>query len=380
MIHNLERITFDLLKNLDEKISEVRLGEPHFSVALKKYPFKKENFKPINDRVIIEGDVCDEKLAFVDGGNGEIFGAPNFSIQFNRIYYCMFAGKQRISKRGNDLDRIEFLSSTFATFRNGEIYYDTKIYPLSDSFQHILPNESDLSFDSFNRTIMLGKERADIQRVASIARRFAEWNFATHVVEKELKQKDVMVMDGTLQAAFTNESNYAKRLYDAAARKEVTVTGLAKTSRLFTDTGLSLIGAVQKFAEDCQLGFSSWYFPIAEIVEIDHQAMIFVTKLNPQANHIFRFEIQRDQYNRCTVKETDKLFSMLSENAKDVTFPGYPYGCIAVDSYGRVSEHDIEYYRAIIMGEAAKHGNLPKLVRHMQAVDAHQILNSLVGM
>lgn len=377
MMHDLGKIAADLVRNLDEKMSEVVLGEPHFSNAFRKYPFKKGNFRPVMQSSLA-GDGAG-KLAFIDGGNGEIFGAPNFSIQFNRIYYCMFKGKERIAKRKNAIDRIEFLSSTFAAFKNKEIYYDTKIYPLSNAFQQILPSESDLSFDSFNRTIIEGRERADIQRVASIARRFAEWSFATHVVENELEQNDVVVMDGTLQAAFTNESNYAKRLYEAATPKGITVTGLAKTSRLFTDTGLSLIGAVHKFAEDCQLDFGSWYFPIAEIAEIDHQAMIFVTKLNQQANHIFRYEIQRDQHSGLDANEIDGIFSLLSENARDITFPGYPYGCIDVDSYGRVSEHDVEYYRAIIMGEAAKQGKWPKFARHMQAADAHQILNSLVG-
>ena len=89
----------------------------------------------------------------------------------------------------------------------------------------------------------------------------------------------------------------------------IVVTGLAKTSRLFTDTGLSLIGAVHKFAEDCVLDFGSWFFPIAEIAEMDHQAMIFVTKLNHQANHVFRFEIQRDQHDLLTSQQIDTIFS-----------------------------------------------------------------------
>lgn len=378
MIHDLGKITADLVRNLDEKMSEVVLGEPHFSNVFRKYPFKRENFRPVLQAQPFEDDNA-SKLAFIDGGNGELLGAPNFSIQFNRVYYCMFKGKDRVAKRTNAIDKIEFLSCTFSTFKNKEIYYDTTIYPLSNAFRDLLPNESDLSFDSSDRTVMEGRERADIRRVASIGRRFAEWSFATYVAENELKPNDVVVMDGTLQAAFTHESRYAKKLYEAATQAGVTVTGLAKTSRLFTDTGLSLIGAVQKFAEDCKLNFGSWYFPIAEIAEIDHQAMIFVTKLNQQANHVFRYEIQRDQHNALTAKEMDNIFSMLADNARDITFPGYPYGCIAVDSYGRVSEHDLEYYRAVIMAEAAKQGKWPKFARHMQALDAHDILNSLVG-
>src|SRR5579875_1556977 len=379
MLPDLTRITADLIRDLDEKINELALGEPHFSNVLRKYPFKKENFRPVLQERAIEGHTT-SKLAFIDGGNGEILGAPNFSIQFNRICYCLFKGKERIQKSKDTIDRIEFLSCTYSSFRNKEIYYDTITYPLSSTFQNLLPSESDLSFDSSDRSIMDGRERADIRRVASIARRFAEWSFAAYVAQKELEKSDAIVMDGTLHAAFTHESAYEKKLYEATTEAGITVTGVAKTSRLFTDTGLSLIGAVQKFAEDCKLAFGSWYLPIAEVADMDHQAMIFVTKLNQQAKHVFRYEIQRDQHNALTLKEIDNIFFMLAENSRDITFAGYPFGCAVADSYGRVSEHDLEYYRALVMGEAGKQGNWPKFSRHIQSVDAHEILNSLVGL
>jgi hypothetical protein len=56
MIRDLGKITADLVRNLDEKMSEVVLGEPHFSSVFRKYPFRRENFRPVLQARPLEGD------------------------------------------------------------------------------------------------------------------------------------------------------------------------------------------------------------------------------------------------------------------------------------------------------------------------------------
>ncbi|MHA1289555.1 MAG: hypothetical protein ACTSPB_19385 [Candidatus Thorarchaeota archaeon] len=278
-----------LIEKLDESIIEHDVGKPFFSdPSYKVFPLSEKNFKEI------EPVESDRRLAFVDGGNQEILGAPNFSIQFNRVYFSIFVAQHRVL--GNSIPNpVEFLSSTHSIFKNGEIFYDTSIFPLDDKYSDLLPEDSDLSFNSFDRTITMGTQRADIERVGSIARRFAEWEYAFHVIEKELKTGDVLAIDGTLQTGFTNESKYAKKLYDAAVSKGVIITGLSKTSHLFTTTGLSLLGAVHKLADDVNIR-GAWYIPIAKVKTTDHNAFIFIVKLNPMADHVFRFEIHHEQF------------------------------------------------------------------------------------
>ena len=187
-----------------------------------------------------------------------------------------------------------------------------------------------------------------------------------------------MVLDGTLQTSYTNEFKYAKRVYDAAKSKEVIVTGLSKSSRLFTTTGLSLLGAVSQFAADNEIPYDSWYFPVAEATSTDHNAFIFVVKLAGMAEHIFRYEIYREQYKNMNQDTVNEILSQLAENSSDISFPGYPYGLIDADRFARVTDDDVESYQALLLSEISKRGGWTKFARHILATNAHNILNKLM--
>ena len=51
-----------------------------------------EKFKPINP-------LENKKISFVDGGNAELLGAANFSLQFIRIYSCTYEQNKRIASQ-----------------------------------------------------------------------------------------------------------------------------------------------------------------------------------------------------------------------------------------------------------------------------------------
>ena len=361
-----------IIEKLNIEIKEIDLGTPFFSNSkYTSFPLSKERLHKINDVPL------NAKVAYLDGGNHEILCAPNFSVQVNRVYFNIFRGPKRL--RHNSLHvPMEFFSVTYSSFRKDNIFFDTSLFPLENKSRSFLPNEGDLSFSSLDKTITSGTHRADVTRVASIARRFAEWTYAKHVVEKVLKQGDILVMDGSLQTAFTNESNYIKRLYEAANEKGVLVTGLSKTSRLFTDTGLSLIGAVVNLAKESGMK-TSFYLKIAEVQSYDHNAVIFVVKLHPKAERAFRYEINRVHFLKLDEVEIQEVFSQLSKNAQDIGFPGYPYGLIEADSFSRVRRSEVESFQMLLLSQISNMGKWPKFARHIQAIDAHDFLNMLVG-
>ncbi len=256
-------------QDLDRRVVEQELGNPFLSSHnYRPHPLNSKYFTPIR-RV-----ETSRRLAFVDGGNQELIGAPNFSVQLNRAYFNMFAGTRVIQPKSLP-NKIEFISVTHADFRKGQIYYHTSIFAVNEKCATFVPDWSDLSFNSVDRRIMVGNARADIGRVASIARRFAEWQYAQHIVNTELHEKDILVMDGTLRTAFANESKYARAVYSVANEKGFLPTGLSKTSRLFTTTGLSLLGAVRRLALDNEVGAVWYYYPIADSLSPDHEAAIF---------------------------------------------------------------------------------------------------------
>jgi NurA domain len=360
-----------LVKSLDALINEDDLGGPFLSSHnYRAYPLSVNHFNTIKT---VESD---RKFAFVDGGNQELVAAPNFSVQLNRVYFNVFAGRRRIQP-SSLTQRIEFFSVTSAKFRNDQIFFDTELFPVSDQFDELIPDTSDLSFNSTDRRITVGNSRADIARVASIARRFAEWQVAKHVVMKEIDEGDVLVMDGTLRTAFANESKYARAAYTVAKDKGVLYTGLSKTSHLFTTTGLSLMGALRKLAEDNKIGSTWYYYPVAESLSPEHEAAIFIIKLNSQSPRIFRYEIQSEQSNSLDSKGMNEIFSQLSINASDLSFPGYPYGLIDADDNARVRYEELEAYRVMLLSEISKLGSSSKFLRHMQSIDTHGVLNLL---
>lgn len=372
MIKIVVEVIRNLIDKLDANIEEQNLGKPFFSdPRYKPFTFSKENFMPINsvdsNRIFV----------FVDGGNQEVIGAPNFSVQINRVYFSVFKGQERILN--NSLpNRIEFFSAVHSCFRTNEIFYDTSIIPLDSKFENLLPDEKDLSFNSFDRSVMVGIQRANASRVASVARKFAEWEYCFHLIQNQMEEGDVLVIDGSLQTGYTNEFKYAKRVYDAAVSKDVIVTGLSKSSRLFTTKGLSLLGAISQFAVESEIQYDSWYFPIAEATSTDHNAFILAVKLGETTDHVFRYEIYREQYKNMNENTVNDILSQLAKNAIDLSFPGYPYGLIDADRFARVTNDDVESYRSILLSEISKRGEWKKFARHIQTTNAHSILNMLM--
>jgi hypothetical protein len=353
---------------IDQHITD-DVGNPHFGqTGVTTFELVKEGFQSISEKA------TQRKLAFVDGGNKEIMGAPNFSVQLNRIYSSAWRGKSREPWK---LPRVEFFSSTYSFFKDGEIYYRTAVIPSSGNSERYLPDEKYLTFRSLDRSLMNGNQRASIERVGSVARQFAEWRMA-HEVLDELSEGDVLVMDGTLQGNVEHEVNYVKDLYEAAKQRCVILTGISKTSTTFTTTGQSLIGAVNRLAQKEHIN-GNWYFKVAESRSIDHDAMITVAKLNSVADWVFRFEILREQYDDLGREGVEEVFSLLCQNSNDATFPGYPYGLMDADRFARVSFDEVGYYRSLLMSEISKSGKTSKFLSHIHSSDAHDLLNVLVG-
>jgi hypothetical protein len=357
---------------LDLKIEEHDMGQPYFgSSDYELLPFPPTSFVPIKD---VEPDI---RTAYVDGGNQEILGAPNFSVQINRIYFNILKGRNRLVPKSLPR-KIEFYSATMSDFRDEEIFYDTRIFPLKDEFAGLVPDERHLSFSSRDRAVTFGNRRADIRIVAPMARRFAEWEFAKHVVEDELEKGDLIVHDGTLQTSHANEQVYTARAFRAAIEKGVVFAGISKTSTLFTTTGLSLLGAVQKLAEDYRVR-GPWCLPIAKVVNVKHNAFLYVVKLHESAKYVFRCEICGDQARGMSEEDFCNVTSALASNSKDISFPGYPYGLIDADSFARVSGDEIDKYRVLLMSEISKLGKWKKVSRHICSGDAHGVLDLLKG-
>lgn len=337
-----------IIKELEEKIKPGREQKIRIPGS-RGIAFDKGNFHKIPGRKPEE--LSDKKIAFIDGGNAEIVSAPNLSVNFIRLYYTIYKNNKRCRSK-----RLEFYTLSNSCGENSRIFYKTEIF--SENFQL---EKKDLVFDSEDRTLS-AIHPFPISKVGEIARRFAELKLAAELAD-ELGDGNVIVLDGNLQGYITNEKKYLDSLYKKGIDRNILITALSKTVRMFTDSGSSVTAALEDISP-----LAEWYYhPVAELNDESYQADISFAKLNPSSKHIFKLEIYNKQ------EFNDNLFSILKENSKDPAFPGYPYGLIEADRFARISAREKEYLQTLFAAKARK--SWAGISRNISAADAHSILD-----
>ena len=293
-----------------------------------------------------------KKIAFVDGGNAEILASSNFSLNLIRICYVVYQNNKKISFK-----KFEILAFIQAINQNNEIYYKTSFFK-TRNFIEI----EEMAFSSFDHTLMLGINRAEISSVANAIRRFAELKLAKIIADGKLAY--IVVLDGNLQSTLTNENKYLNELYESCSKNGIILSALSKTTSLFADNG-NLLSVVLSSINN----FPSWfYYPIVEISNINHKAEMFFVKLHERSKHIFRFEIFNEQK-----EKGEDTINILISNCVDPIFIGYPYGLIEADKIARISNHEKESLKTIFLVKL-RNKNIEK---YLSSVNAHEILDRI---
>ncbi|MDP2750227.1 MAG: DNA double-strand break repair nuclease NurA [Nanoarchaeota archaeon] len=341
----------------------------------KSIDFSKDNFRQI---IKFENKDNARKIAFVDGGNAEIVGAPNFSFQLVRTYYSIWQDNKRIKNLREDF--FVFVNA-FSKNERGQKYikYSAQMFKNDLTTKSVIekqlnagkssmPDDEEIVYDSFDATIMDGVHRASPGRVAEVARRFAEIK-ACELASEELNSGDLIVIDGTLQSSVTNESKQLSRLYESVSKRNVILCALAKTTTLLTETGDSVIFSLGSIAPK-----TSWYYhPVVEITHPDHKAEMFIVKLHDKSKHIFRLEMHHESFLK-NMRDVSNLIAVLASNCKDPVFVGYPYGLIEADANARISNQEVKNLRTQLMFQSGKKWD--DISDRLSSVDAHSILDS----
>ncbi len=332
-------IILELKKRLKDKGSYARLEYTNY----RPIKIDKKNFSEIKS---VE---TKNKIYFIDGGNIEILGSVNFSLQLIRLCCVAYRNNQRIK-----LKREEFFLLVTSKQKEDRIIYETNPFPLgSFSIQNI-------SFDSSDRTLSKGNHMVKISSIGNAVRRLSELKLAKHIVENA-NSGEIVVLDGSLEPSFINENSYLDELYAAAIKKNVVVTALSKTSRIFTENGNSLIPILNEISPN-----SSWYYyPVAEIK--GSPVDLYIVKLHKSSKYIFKFEV----FNKLNYN-INIVLTLLKNNSKDPIFFGYPYGLIDADRFARVSNKEKKYLRTIFLMRFG-----PEIEQYLNTINAHDILDSM---
>ena len=348
------------LKSLEENTFS---SKPSTKVlfADKRYriiPFSENNFYNIKDET-----PC-LRIAALDGGNAEIAGAPNFSLHILRFACVVFEDNKRV--RTSFEDTFDAYCLAQAKAEGDKIVYDVDIFPKNHECGFFSTKK--FSFDSYDPSLGSGIFRAEVSRACTAARRMLEWEFAAYVLN-HLSEKDIVLIDGSLQIGMTGESEYSKHAYDAAKKSGAILCGLAKTSRLFTDAGTPAASAIFSMAKE---GVKrAWdYHPVVEINSESHRADMHFVKLHESSKHAFRLEIFIEQKDFA-----EDALATLSKNSVDASFPGYPYALVAAHNAAKIRPEEVTAESAIFLSRAGSGAN--KIAENRAAVDAHSVLDRL---
>ena len=363
------------LKECVEFIENRKLGYSQEEEPYSSSP-EDEVFE-IQEEKIFEIPSCDKvkNMGFVDGGNGPILRSADFNISLNRVVGALFSSNKWAEPTKTPV-KIEFYSATVLDVSNDDkLFFITRFFPLEEKFLEYLP-QKELIFPIDDPSI---RERGfgipDINVFGGIAMRFAEWTYATKFIYNELSEGSIFVRDGSLQTGYTNETKLAEELYKTAIKKGITVTGLSKTCRLFTQKGNSLNSLIH-YIGNSKFPNSSWFYhPVYRITKSQERADLYFVKLHKNSFYSFRFDILLDQANNMSDDDCENVISNLANNSDDLSYPGYPYGLIKVDQLAAVRYKELEPQKIQLLAEFNQDDYKKYILPRLRAVNAHDLLN-----
>lgn len=304
------------------------------------------------------------QLAFIDGGNVEILTAPNFSLQFIRIYVTIYKNNRR-----HDSRLYEQYVLIYAAPGEGTMRYRVKLFPVSTG--RLPLDETSLIFDSMDPAFRVGHFRASIASMGNAVRDLLELQ-ASRLALDALAPGDCLVRDGTLQATNHLQANYFADLFGAATTKGILVVGVAKTCDLVCASGKSVLAVIARLADNQeQKEQKRWYYtPLVEINNEQHPAIAAIAKFHPRSTHLFRCEVHK-----AFSASVPRIMARLAQNSRDPIFLGYPYGLIEADQFARVSHREGEYWTFRFMSQW--HHEWSAILPFVNATNAHAILDNI---
>ncbi len=272
-------------------------------------------------------------IAFIDGGNAEIVKVPGLSLQLMRNA-CVVVMNNRVVSN----ERREFYVLVTATEKGvkAKIYGDGEVQEIEEKTD-------------------------ELAKFCDSIRRSSEIKLAIEM----LNEADMIVLDGTLEAKSELEKKHLNELrYETITRGKITAA-LAKTTTITTEKGTSFAGMLGRKKR------GSWlYNPVVDIKSDYHKAEMFFVKLNEKSSYVFRVEVFKE-----SKVEMDLVAAELKENARDLSFPGYPYGLVMADKLARVSNREVDILKTKMF--AAAGSKWAGLDSEMAALNAHDMLDRM---
>lgn len=280
-----------------------------------KSEFDERNFREI------KGDIS--RIFSIDGGNALIGDGGTWTISKVKTAIVGYENGKRI------MDKIVF--NQFLLIRkNGEI---------------VLNEDIKLPY--------IETKNIKFEDTPSEVRKILEYMTAMNVID-ELKSGDVLLLDCLLKPDHEFQESVIKELIQKANNKGILLLGIAKTSRLSTRSGRSLIGLL---SETGIKSFPWFYYPISDD-KTQYKDMI--VKFHPKSKYCYRCHLIGDE----TALSTAVVYS------NDAELIGYPYPLLRADKIARITTYEKEADRRNLSLTAKKMG-LDKIEYDISSQDMH---------
>jgi hypothetical protein len=230
----------------------------------------------------------------VDGGNATIYDGGAWILSKIRTSVVGYEDKKRVFE-----NRIAF--ELHCLVEHGSVKFDKEVeFPAID-------------FSSSRFEEIPSGVRAIVEKLTAIN------------LLKEMKRGDVLLLDAMLCAEVLGEETILKRLFDAALEHEVSLIGIAKTSRLHTPSGRSLLGYLNEIGPD-----SAWKYKLGK-GKVPYKDV--VAKFHPKSDYCYRCHVVGD------------CLGVAAYHSRDPELIGYPYPLLRADKLARISNHEKEAER-----------------------------------
>lgn len=297
-------------------------------------------------------------LSAIDGGSSTVLRTPTMAIVLNRIYCNSFRGMEK----GDYVERTTFLSKTEIVTKGRRVFFETQMVPQEGSV-----GSGTLQIDSEDPEFMVGRARGDLGRAISMARRFCEWSFVRNALRSGATH---VVMDGSLQTGFPGESELANSIYGEVVSAGGKLSGLSKSTTIFTEEGFPVAGFANELAR--KRGLGKWLLSLGRNDEWAHRAEVYLAKLHEGADRPYRLDV----FEGASREDVEGLVCALQANSRYFAFPGYPYALIDAHNYGRVHEEEAMHIRDQILDRLDLE-DARKLEQVERALAGHDILDEL---
>lgn len=250
----------------------------------------------------------------VDGGDCIILDGGPWVISKIRVAFTEYA-KKRVKEEKKDYLLLVSFSDKGLVFKTSA----------EDKVDDLLPDFEKL------KDLKIPMDR--ILEIPPLIRKYSEYMLALKLAEGEKKP---VMMDQLLNSEqnpdFLNE--LGKKILQYS-----NIVGIAKTSRIRTAEGRSLLGYLNECSSKLK---KEWYYIIDSSEFFDLAA-----KLNSNAKYTYRIQASLKT-------DIKKMLGIISNYSRDSLIPGYPYPLIRADNIARIPDHEKRREERLLKAQSFK--------------------------